>query len=80
MFTTRDDMNPFTEEVKKRCLRDGSCLVRLRDNSWRDVKYKGEDEEDGISEGFQADNWGYCWYMDGKSFNTQDWDMVEIND
>ena len=79
MFYNKDNFNPFTEEVKARCLRDGKCLVRLRDKQWREVIYK-KDPDEPDSSGFRTEDWDFWWYNDGSSPTGDDFDMVEVKD
>jgi hypothetical protein len=79
LLATRTTWNAFTKEVKKRCEKDGSCMVKLRDGSYRKIRLTPPDLEDDKVSTFEADDFCSWWYPSGNNVTTGDWDMIEID-
>jgi len=77
MFYDRDKLNPFTTEVKRICIKSGKCLVKLRNNTFAEIFYIPANEENDEKEGFRGKDWEGCWFPDGSSLTSDDYDMVE---
>lgn len=72
----QDELNDFTTLVKERCLKDGKCLVKLRDFQWREIEYVPADEAKGQPESFMSGDWSFAWYLNGRSLTRDGFDMV----
>ena len=78
MFYDNEKLNPFTEEVKRLCIDNGKCLVRLRDETIKEIKFLPACNESDSTESFITDGWDYVWNLDGSSITSEDFDMIEL--
>jgi hypothetical protein len=73
MFVRQDEMNEFTKQLAA-AAKDNPVKVKLRNDTWVEVVY-GEEEGDGS---FHSPDWSRCWNLDGSSFTSTDFDIVEM--
>jgi hypothetical protein len=79
MFYDKNKINPFTEQVKDRAEVHGHALVKLRNQSYREIRYRPRDEEEDCDEMFVSGDWDFLWHMDGSSVTSSDFDMVKFD-
>jgi hypothetical protein len=80
MFVSKDDFNPFTDAVRTKIEADGKCLVKLRDDQWREIVFLRDESDEDSELTFRTVDWSFWWYNDGSSCKNTDLDMVEIRD
>lgn len=76
-----DEFNDFTRQFSMMTegwpTRTGNFWVRLRNGTLVRPVFKAA--EDGLCEdAFYAENYRYCWNLDGTSVTRSDYDMMEI--
>ena len=76
MFSTNSTANPFTEYVREICLEKGHCLCLMRNGSIAKVEYCKGDED--VEEGFTTGEDLAPWWLNGKSYKSTAYDLVEI--
>lgn len=78
LLARSDQLNAFTEALKFKCETQGCALVRMRNNDWCRVVYEVGNDAEGVSKGFRTMNWSKLWQLDGSSFHTSDFDLIEF--
>lgn len=74
----RDQLNPFTEVIAWRWNEySAKTFVRLRDGTIAQPIFKPA-EDDTCTDAFFAEDYSYCWNLDGTSVTRSDYDMMEI--
>ena len=81
----RNELNEFTDIVKtlgyywsdSECVSSERNWVRLRNGTLVRPVFK-EAEDETCEDAFFAENYKYCWNLDGTSVTRQDYDMMEI--
>jgi hypothetical protein len=79
LLATQKDFNPFTLELKARCLARGEALVGMRNGEYCKVVYKPGNPEDHESEGFMKPDYSACWHPNGESFTSSRFDLIELD-
>lgn len=79
MFVKRDDLNPFTRTLKALCERNpAGVLVQLRNGMLADVAYRPGSDDMPECATFHTPSWSLCWFMDGSSCTSEDFDIVRM--
>lgn len=78
MFQTRDAMNEFTISLSRMCEVEGSQVVRLRNKTLMRVQYVPPNPRYKEDASFMANDYEYCWFLDGSSCKNSDLDIVAM--
>lgn len=79
VLATQKDTNPFTLALKARCLAEGEVLVRMRNDGYCKVVYRPSNEEAGEDEAFHKPDHSAYWAVNGESFTSSRFDIVEMD-
>lgn len=82
MFVSRDRLNSFTNAMKMMCLRqdyrNDGYPVQLRNGLVVNVMYRPNPDDLLENETFHTPNWDKCWFMDGSSCTSSEFDIVRM--
>jgi hypothetical protein len=78
MLTQKDVFNEFTLALVNYYKLNGTATVKLRNDTYIDVKYEGaEDLDETEIPGFRSIDYKYSWHRDGSSYKNTELDIVE---
>lgn len=79
MFVKRDHFNEFTSALRMICdnADQNRCLVKLRNGTLMYVKYQ-EAKSNTEDNTFHTEDWDFCWFPDGSSCKSEDFDIVAM--
>ncbi len=79
LLAKRTDFNHFTRALKRECLASGAALVRMRNDTWVEVRFQPGGEKNGPdSDSFRAKGHSLYWEANGESITSRDFDLVEF--